>query len=77
LLYFRGQQPGERVNSCPKADSPLTISGPELLKGSFRGAEVEGAGCRGSRIAQSVLTITLKLVLWWSDQHYLDYFKYS
>ena len=36
---------GERVNSCPKNDSPLTISGPELLKGSFRGAEVEGAVC--------------------------------
>ena len=28
---------GERVDTCPKADSPLAISGQELLKGSFRG----------------------------------------
>lgn len=53
LLYFGGQQPGERVNSCLKADSPLTISGPELLKGSFRGAEVEGAGCVQNSIVSS------------------------
>ena len=33
----------------PKADSPLTIRGQELLKGSFRGAQPEGgATCRNS-----------------------------
>ena len=27
----------EKVDSCPKANVPLIISGKELLKGNFRG----------------------------------------
>ena len=27
---------GEKVDSCPEADSPLRVSGQELTKGSFR-----------------------------------------
>ena len=37
LLYSGGQQPVEKVDSCPKASFPLPVSGQELLKGSFRG----------------------------------------
>ena len=37
LLYSGGRQPERKVDSCPKAHSPLPIRGQELLKGSFRG----------------------------------------
>ena len=36
-LFWRPATGGERVDSCPKADAPLTVSRQELLKGSFRG----------------------------------------
>ena len=36
---------------------------------------------RGRRLqaetAQPALTVILKLIMWWSDQRYLDYFRYS
>ena len=44
LPYFRGQQPGETVDSCPKTDSPQIVSGQELLKGGFKGVLAEGGG---------------------------------
>ena len=70
LLYSGGQQPGEKVDSCPKAYSPLLIRRQELLKGSFRGALRRwGATCRAARSAPTVI---LKLVMRWSDQHHLD-----
>ena len=37
LFYFGGWQLREKVDSCPKANIPLKISGQELLKGNFRG----------------------------------------
>ena len=45
MFYFGGQQLEERVDFCPKADPSLTltISG-WVLKGNFRGAQVEGGG---------------------------------
>ena len=42
MLYFGGRKLGESVDSSPKTNSPLTIGGQELLKGSFRGAQAEG-----------------------------------
>ena len=48
LLYSEGQQPGEKLDSCPKANSPLLIR-EEFLKGNFRGVQVEGrATCSDS-----------------------------
>ena len=48
LLYFGGRQLGRggvgRVDLCPKAESPLTIRGQKLSKGSFRGTQAEGGG---------------------------------
>lgn len=66
----------EREDLYPKAASPLTISGQELLKGSFRGVyrRAEGANAETS---WSTLTVTLKLVMQWSDQQMVDCFKYS
>ena len=44
-----------------------------------QGARAFISGQRGLHIetAQSALTVVLKLVLWWSDHHHLDCFKYS
>ena len=71
FLYFGGWQPGERVGSCPKANSALTISGQEFQGciGGRRGLHAE--------TAQSALTAVLKLGMQWSDQRHLDCFKYS
>ena len=44
LLYSGGRQPGEKLDLCPKANSPLPIRGQELSKGSFGGAQAE-EGC--------------------------------
>ena len=65
LFYSGGREPGEKADSCPKANSPLPVRGPELL-GTYR--QMEGATCR---MAQSALTVILKLVMWWSDQRHL------
>ena len=59
-LCFRGQQAGERVDSCPKADSSLTIVGKSFLKASFRGCTGRGWGLH-AETAESVLTMILKL----------------
>ena len=41
---FRRLATGRKEDSRPKANSPLTVSGQELLKGRFRGTQVEGGG---------------------------------
>ena len=67
---------GERMDLCPKATSPpLTISVQDLLKGSFRGVWMEGG--LHAETAQLALTLTLKLVMRWSEQHHLDCVKCS
>ena len=53
-----------------RTNSPLSIRGQELLKGTFRGAQA-GVGGATCRTAQSALTVILKLVMLWSDQCYL------
>ena len=35
---------GQRMDSCPKANSPLTLNGQEVLKGSFKRVLGEGGG---------------------------------
>ena len=49
---------------------PMTVRGPDLSKGSFRGVEAEGGGYKQKRYSQSAVTVILKLVLQWSDQHH-------
>lgn len=66
LCYFRGQQLKERVESVPKANSPLTISGQE-----FQGCTGGGSGLH-AEAAQSALPVTLELAIRGSDQHHLD-----
>ena len=44
LLCSGSWQPGEKADSCPKANSPLLSREQELLKGSFRGLQVDGGG---------------------------------
>lgn len=52
LLYSGGQYLGEEADSCPNAVSLLPISEKELLKGNFRGGEVDGGGsCRKAQAA--------------------------
>ena len=65
-----------RVDSCPKSDSPLTTSGQELLKRSFRGvlSEREGATCRNSKVSSDGQLDIGSLV---SVKHHLDCFKDS
>ena len=46
------------------------------FKGEFQGCIVKGKGLH-SETAQSALTVILRLVMQWSDQHHLGYFKYS
>ena len=58
------QQLGEKMDSCPKANFPLLISGQKLLKGSLYRWREETT----CRTAQLALTIILKLVMWWSEQ---------
>ena len=41
LFYTGGWQLREKVDSCPKANVPLIISGQELLKGNFKGIYTE------------------------------------
>ena len=74
-LYSGGWQPGERVDSCSEDTAPLLISEQELIKGDSGVYRVrDEATCR---TAQSALTVILKFVLRWSDQHHLDWFKSS
>ena len=75
LLYAGGRQPGEKVDLCPRSNYQLLIRGQELLKGGFGGVQV--ADVATCRTAQSTLTVISKLVMPWSDQGHLDYFKYS
>ena len=71
LLYLGGWQWGfggeGRVDSCPKADSPPhpTTSRARAFIDRRRGLRAE--------TAQAALTVILKSVLRWSDQHHLDY----
>lgn len=54
MLYFEGQQPGERTDLCPKADSPLTIWWAKRFIDRGRGLHAEAA--------LSALMVILKLV---------------
>lgn len=42
---------------------PLTVRGPDLSKGNFRGVEAEGGGYKQKQYSQSAVTVILKLVL--------------
>ena len=44
LLYSGGWQPGEKADSCQKANFLLLIRGQELLKGSYRSVWAKGGG---------------------------------
>ena len=75
LLYFGSWQLGEKADLCPKANHPSIDQGTRAFKGEFQGCMVKGKGLH-SETKQSALTDILKLVMQWSDQHHLDYFKY-
>ena len=72
---------GRTADSCPMASFPLTISGQELLKESLKKKKRESQGCRQRELhtetAQLTLMVILKLIIQWSNQHYLDFLKYS
>ena len=70
-FFSGGRQPGERANSCPKANSPPADQRARALKGVFQGCTGGGKGLR-VETAQSTLTVVLKLVLHWFDQRHLD-----
>ena len=53
-----------------------TISGQELVKGSFRGSVGRGRKLH-AKTAQSALTVILKLAMWSSEKHHLDCFEHS
>ena len=77
LALFRRLVLVERVDSCPKAISSLTVSEQErAFKEEFLGCIGRGKGLH-AEIAQGPLTVILKLVAQWSDQCHLDCFKYS
>ena len=59
---------GGGVDSCPKADCPLTIGGKSFYR------RREGATCRNSTVSSDS---HLELGHWWSDQRHLDCFRYS
>ena len=78
-VYFGVQHPGwglgvgERTS---KGQLPIVSQWAGAFKGGFQGCK--GGGRRlHAETAQSALTLILKLVMWWSDQHHLDCFKYS
>ena len=63
---------GKRETPVPKKQlPPPCCSGAGALKG-----ECWGRGAR-AEIAQSALTVLLKLIVPWSDQCYTGWFKYS
>ena len=59
-----------------KSQLPLLSRGQELLKWSFSGLYRQRKGAM-YRTVQSALTVILKLVMQYSDQHNVDCFKYS
>jgi len=66
------QQSGEKVDAYPKANSQLPTREQELFKGCF------SSGRRALHAEQqSAPTVLLELVMQWSDQRLLDYFRYS
>ena len=75
MLYVGGQW-GEVV-SCPKAD-PLNPDNQwaRTFKEEFQGYIGGGRGLH-VETARSTLTVILKLIMQWSDQHHLDCFNYS
>ena len=61
---------GVGVDSCPKADfPPIDYQWARAFMGE--GSELHG------ETAQTALTVILKLVMRWSDQHHPGCFKYS
>jgi len=67
-VLFQRPQTKERVESVPKANSPLPISGQE-----FQGCVGGGTGLH-AEAAQSAPPVILELAIQWSDQHHLDSF---
>ena len=65
----RGFRSQSEVHSFAKANSPTDHQWAKAFVGRERGLHAE--------TAQSALTVVLKLVMGWSDQHHLDCFKYS
>lgn len=41
IFIEEASSPGEKVDSCPQTDFPLSIREQEISKGSFRGTQVE------------------------------------
>ena len=67
---------GKRANLRPKANYPTDSQWARAFKGEFQGHIDRGRGLHAETV-QSALRVTLKLVMQWSDQCHLDYFKYS
>jgi len=65
---------GNKVDPCSKVNSPTNNQRIRAFKGEFQGCTGRGRRLHGER-AQSGLTVSWKLVMWWFDQHHLDYFK--
>ena len=82
MLYFGSWQTGQgrgdegvegaermvRADSCPKADSPLTISGQEIFQGEFQGCIDRR---RGYMHQQHSSDGHLEISHRWSNQHQL------
>lgn len=64
LLYSRGQRPEDR-GLLSKDQLPTADEWARAFKGEFPGCTGRGRGLRAEQ--QSVLTVILKLVTWWSD----------
>ena len=76
-VYFQGQQPwGGRESGLLTKSQPLppTHTHWQSVSMSFYRWK-EGAKCRNSAVSSD--SHAVKLVMWWSDQHHLDCFKYS
>lgn len=69
LLYVRGQQLGRRVGRLMSKGwlPPLTISGQELLKGSFRGMQGEAGGYMQKEHSSADSHLEIDHVVVWSS----------
>ena len=65
---------GRGARSSPKAGIPCPPAPPEQPLGKSFNRPTDRTTCRNSKVSS---TVTLKLVMLWSDQCHLDYFKYS
>ena len=76
MLYFGSWQLGEKADLCPKANHPSIDQGTRAFKGEFQGYIDGGKGLH-TETAASAVTVILKLVMQWSDQHPVNCFTYS